>query len=105
MSRDHAYPPDLAGFVEANWPRGTPLRVPSRLLREALGVAFQASLTTEEARLTRFRLLLSPALGLPESGAPEEGVLRLRFDRSRPLQPDELRRLAPAVPFETSLIG
>jgi hypothetical protein len=32
-------------------------------------------------------------------------VLRLAFDRSRPLTADELRRLSPAVSFETSLIG
>jgi hypothetical protein len=32
-------------------------------------------------------------------------VLRLRFDHSRPFAPDELRRLCPAVPFETALIG
>jgi hypothetical protein len=36
---------------------------------------------------------------------PNEGVLRLRFDHSRPFTADELRRLAPAVPFETALIG
>jgi hypothetical protein len=42
---------------------------------------------------------------LPQSGAPNEGVLRLKFDHSRPLHADELRRLGPAVPFETSLIG
>jgi hypothetical protein len=42
---------------------------------------------------------------LPEEGVPNQGVLRLQFDHSRLLHADELRRLAPAVPFETSLIG
>ncbi len=42
---------------------------------------------------------------LPESGVPNQGVLRLRFDPSRRLTADELRRLAPSTPFETSLIG
>jgi hypothetical protein len=105
MSRVHAYPPDLAQYVEDNWPSDTALRVPRGLLDEALSVAFQASLTSEEGRLTRFRLLLTPADQLPESGAPNQGVLRLRFDQSRPLTADELRRLAPSTPFETSLIG
>jgi len=79
--------------------------VPPRLLDQALSAAFQASLTSEEARPTRFRLLLTPMRELPEDGVPNHGVLRLPFDHSRPLHADELRRLAPAVPFETSLIG
>ena len=106
MPRDHAYPPDLAHYVEARWPREVaPLRVSSRALEEALSAAFQASLTTEETRQTRFRMLLMPLADLPERGVPNEGVLRLRFEHRRLLHEDELRRLAPAAPFETSLIG
>jgi hypothetical protein len=105
MSRGHVYPPDLTRYVEAHWPLATALTVPPQLLDEALSAAFQASLTSEEGRPTRFRLLLTPADGLPESGAPNHGVLRLKFDRSRALHQDELRRLSPAVAFETSLIG
>ena len=92
-------------YVVDHWPPEPPLRVSRKLLDEALSVAFQASLTSEEARPTRFRLLLTPADQLPESGAPNQGVLRLRFDQSRPFTTDELRRLAPSSPFETSLIG
>jgi hypothetical protein len=105
MPRSHAYPPDLARYVEANWPAQAKLTLSSDLLLEALGVAFQASLTVEEARPTRFRLLLTSPTQLPEAGAPKEGVLRLQFAEPRPLSADELRRLAPAVPFETALIG
>jgi len=105
MSRAPVYPPDLARFVAAHWPEATPLRVPVPLLEEALSASFLASLTTEEGRPTRFRLLLTPASDLPEHGAPGEGVLRLVFDRTRALHADELRRLSPAVHFETSLIG
>src|SRR6188768_1324053 len=105
MPRSHAYPPDLARYVVANWPTGTALTLPSELLEEALGVAFQASLTFEETRPTRFRLLLTSPTDLPEAGAPKEGVLRLQLSEPRPLNADELRRLAPAVPFETALIG
>jgi len=105
MPRSHAYPPDLARYVEANWPAGVELTLSSELLEEALGVAFQASLTVEETRPTRFRLLLTSPTLLPEAGAPTQGVLRLQFAEPRPFSPDELRRLAPAVPFETALIG
>jgi hypothetical protein len=105
MLRVHAYPPDLARYVCVHWPSATPLRVSQELLCDALSVAFQASLTTEEGRPIRFRLLLTPFGELPEDGAPNQGVLRLRFDPSRPFLADELRRLSPSVPFETSLIG
>ena len=105
MARAHAYPPELSSYVEANWPADSPLRIPSRLLDQALSVAFQASLTAEETRPTRFRLLLTRSGDLPETGAPNEGVLRLKFDHPRPLNSNELRRLSPAAPFETSLIG
>jgi hypothetical protein len=105
MQRAHAYPPDLTRYVEAHWPADRALRVPRELLCEALSVAFEASLTSEEARPTRFRLLLTPVDELPESGVPNQGVLRLRFEHGRPFHAEELRRLSPATPFETSLIG
>jgi hypothetical protein len=105
MPRSHAYPPDLARYVVANWPTDAKLALPPALLEEALAVAFQASLTFEETRPTRFRLLLTPPARLPEAGAPKAGVLRLCFDTPRPYNVDELRRLAPAVPFESALIG
>lgn len=105
MPRSHAYPPDLARFVEANWPAGAKLPLSSDALEEALSVAFHASLTTEETRPTRFRLLLTSPHNLPEAGAPKQGVLRLKLEEARPFSVHELRRLAPAAPFETSLIG
>jgi hypothetical protein len=105
MSRGNAYPPDLARYAVEHWPRERPLRLTQDLLCEALTVAFQASLTAEEGRPTRFRLLLMPANQLAAAGAPNQGVLRLRFEQSRPLRPEELRRLSPATPFETALIG
>jgi hypothetical protein len=105
MAAEHSYPADLARYVQDHWPAGRSLSVSRDLLEEALSVAFQASLTSEEARPTRFRLLLMPADRLPAEGAPNQGVLRLRFERSRPFHADELRRLSPSAPFETSLIG
>jgi len=105
MHRPSVYPPDLTRYVEAHWPAETRLALPPALLEDALSAAFQASLMAEEARSTRFRLLLTAPDQLPDTGIPNQGVLRLKFDRSRPLYADELRRLAPAVPFETSLIA
>jgi hypothetical protein len=105
MLRGYAYPPELAKYVQDHWPSERPLRLRQDHLCEALSAAFQASLTSEEGRPVRFRLLLTPFDDLPEGGRPNEGVLRLRFDASRSLHADELRRLSPSVPFETSLIG
>lgn len=105
MAQRYQYPPDLARYVREHWPAETELTLTHELLSEALAVAFQASLTAEEARPTRFRLLLTPADQLPEDGAPNEGVLRLKFDHTRPLTADELRGLSPSSPFESSLIG
>lgn len=100
-----AYPPDLADYVIAHWPRSSSMRISRAQLCEALAVAFQASFVREETRALRFRLLMTEAGALPSNGVPNAGVLPLRFDRSRPLTVDELRRLAPAAPFESSLIG
>jgi hypothetical protein len=105
MSSRNVYPPELARYVEAHWPPAHPLRVASDVLEQTVAAAFHASLTSEEGRPTRFRLLLTPPELLPESGEPNRGALRLRFDRRRPFHAEELRRLAPAVPFETALIG
>jgi hypothetical protein len=102
---ERAYPPDLARWVAAQWPAETPLSISTELLHEALAAAFQASMMTEETRPTRFRLLLTRADALTTDGEPGRSVLRLKFDRSRLLNADELRRLAPSTPFETSLIG
>jgi sensor domain DACNV-containing protein len=105
VKRRPAYPPDLARYIFDHWPSDGGELIDWELFCEALSVAFQASLTAEEARPTRFRLLLTPPERLPESGVPNEGVLRLEFDRDRPFTPDELRRLSPATPFEAGLIG
>ncbi|HVZ34030.1 MAG TPA: hypothetical protein VG963_16500 [Polyangiaceae bacterium] len=105
MPRSTAYPPDLARYVADHWPaEGAPLPPPD-LFGEALSVAYQASLTAEEGRPTNFRLLLTDPEQLPESGAPNDGVLRLAFEHDRPFSANELRRLSPAAPFEVALIG
>ncbi len=105
MTSGQAYPPDLADFAIRHWPAEAALGLTRDQLAEALSVCFLASMTTEEGRPARFRLLLAPADSLPEDGVPNRGVLRLRFEESRPLEAEELRRLSPATPFESTLIG
>jgi len=105
MGHRYAYPPDLARFVREHWPQGRTLALSDELLGEVLSIAFDASMTSDETRPTRFRLLLTPPESLPESGAPNMGALRLPFAESRPLNADELRSLSPSVPFESALIG
>ena len=105
VDRRYAYPADLAQYVQEHWPANRELALSRELLCEALTVCFQASMTPEEGRPTRFRLLLTSPEQLPEAGTPNEGVLRLCFDQDRPLSANELRRLSPSTAFETSLIG
>src|SRR5882724_3391230 len=105
MTRPFAYPNELARYVREHWPAGRTLSLSDAQLTEALAIAFEASLTSEEARPTRFRLLLTSPEALPESGRPNEGVLRLQFAESRPLNADELRGLGPSAPFDAALIG
>jgi sensor domain DACNV-containing protein len=105
MTSRYQYPPDLARYVREHWPAGRALTLSHDHLCEALTVSYHASLTSEETRPTRFRLLLTPPDALPESGAPNEGVLRLKFDQPRAATPDEIRQLAPSAAFEASLIG
>jgi hypothetical protein len=105
MTPAYQYPSDLARYVREHWPAGRALSLSHEMLCEALAVAYHASLTSEETRPTRFRLLLTPLDALPERGEPNEGVLRLPFDRVRAATPDEIRQLSPSAPFETTLIG
>jgi hypothetical protein len=91
--------------VLGQWPADVPVPITAAQLDEILAVAHLASLTTEEGRPVRFRLLLASPTTLPENGRPNQGALRLRFEESRPFDADELRRMSPAVPFETALIG
>jgi hypothetical protein len=105
MTPPYQYPSDLARYVRDHWPAGRTLSPPHDLFCQALAVAYHASLTSEETRPTRFRLLLTPPDALLESGAPNQGVLRLTFDHVRAATADEIRQLSPAAPFETTLIG
>jgi len=116
----HAYPHDLADRLLGLWDREDPAdpvpkvpAVPSwdalpprEALEQLLSTCYQASLLQEEDRPVRFRLMLCDPERLEGSGSGGMRALqRLDFQDPVALDPDELRRLAPAANFEQVLIG
>ena len=105
----HHYPADLARFVHANWFQacrhlGNELP-PVDVLAELLSVCYQASLMTEELRAVTFRVVLLPPEEMAADDGPPRGYHRIRFTDPRPLLPNTLRKLSPAVEFSHSLLG
>ena len=85
MVRAHVYPPDLARYVEDHWPAGRPLSGTARSpLRSALGRLPGLAHVRGGAphSFSAAPHALDEAAG---AGAPNEGVLRLRFDPTLPL--------------------
>jgi hypothetical protein len=101
---DHAYPADLARFVLDRL-AGDGVSCDSATLARILSVAYQASLLREEERGLSFRLLLALPERLPLLGGPPHGHHRLEFDQPRPLDEQEVRRLAPAAKMQRAMIG
>src|ERR1700754_2316824 len=100
----HAYPAQLADFVLDHWPAAVPLALDRRALAELLSTCFQASLAHEEGRNVRFRLVAATAEELSRASAASD-FLCLQFDEEQPFTPDNARRLSPAAPFHSSLVG
>jgi hypothetical protein len=100
----HAYPSQLADFVLDHWPSHVPLTLDRRALAELLSTCFQASLAHEEGRNVRFRLVAASVADLAGASAASD-FLCLEFSEEQPLTPDSARRLSPASPFHSSLIG
>jgi len=100
----HAYPAQLADFVIDHWPGAIPLALDRRALTELLSTCFQASLAHEEGRNVRFRLVSASADELSRAAVASD-FLRLEFGEPQLFSPDSARRLSPAVPFHSSLIG
>jgi len=100
----HAYPAQLADFVLDHWPRNIPLSLDRRALAELLSTCFQASLAHEEGRNVRFRLVSASAAELARATLGSD-FLCLEFSEAQPFSPDSARRLSPAAPFHSSLIG
>jgi sensor domain DACNV-containing protein len=100
----HAYPAQLADFVLDHWPRHIPLSLDRRALAELLSTCFQASLAHEEGRNVRFRLVAASAAQLVSASVASD-FLCLEFSEELPFTPDSARRLSPAAPFHSSMIG
>jgi len=100
----HAYPPQLADFVLDLWPAERPLGLDRRALVELLSTCFQASLTREEGRQVRFRLVAAAPEEVTRALEPEH-FMPLELAAREPLSPEHLTRLSPAAPFHSSLIG
>ncbi len=98
----HAYPPQLADFVLDHWPATPALDIDRRALVELLSCCYQASLSFEEGRPVRFRL---GSARPREVSASDDRFLPLELREKLPLTPDNLRRLSPAAPFSSSVIG
>jgi hypothetical protein len=100
----HAYPAQLADFVLDHWPSAIPLALERRALSELLSTCFQASLAHEEGRNVRFRLVSGSPEALVRASAASD-FLNLEFSEPQPFTPETARRLSPAAPFHSSLIG
>jgi hypothetical protein len=104
LMMEHAYPTDLARFVMARFD-GARVSCRGDLLVRLLSVAYHASLLREEERPLSFRLLFASPDLLPLEEGPPHGNHRLRFDKPRRLDEQEIRRLAPAAKMQRALIG
>ena len=107
----HAYPEELAAFVVARLEeRGTSpvgLHLPRDLsvVEAVLSVAYQASMLRDEDRPLAFRLTIAPYEAFDASLGPPQGAHNLRFSEPRPLSVHQLKKLAPAVKFERSIVA
>jgi hypothetical protein len=104
LSPVHAYPAQLADFVLDHWPSAIPLGLDRRSLSELLSTCFQASLAHEEGRNVRFRLVCAGVEELSHASSASD-FLSLEFADPQAFTPETARRLSPAAPFHSSLIG
>ena len=102
----HVYPAEFARFVHDRLVEAGELRS-VEMLTEVLSVAYQASLLRDEDRWVNFRLAIARPgpFASPSPDADPTEHHRLRFDRPRPLDAHELRRLAPAAALQRAMIG
>ena len=108
---NHAYPSELSELVLQRWGAAraagrTELKPPDHAaLNAVLSTCYQATLLRDEGRPVTFRLAVSEPEAFDRTAGPPSGLHRLVFTRRLPLDPHELRRLAPAASFSRSLIG
>ncbi|HZW82760.1 MAG TPA: hypothetical protein VFF14_04945 [Candidatus Deferrimicrobium sp.] len=118
------YPSNLIVRLRKEWNKKSkyninppPMLPNSKNLLQLLDVAYHASLLTEEGRDLRFRIAVVPRY--TRDGVPFDGVLQksddqvqlvctageaITFAIPRPLNTNEIRRLAPATDFTQTII-
>ncbi len=115
----HLYPHNLMEILLEKWDAGqagftagsasTDVKfdqLPDAAVLEGLiSTCYQTSIMLEEERPLRFRLILRDPEKLPAEDGPPDGLHRLIFSEPRPFNEYELRKLAPAVDYDRSLLG
>lgn len=107
MTSGHAYPQQLAAFIDEHWEdycSGADLP-PLPVLESLLSIAFQASLLRDEERPVVFRLILAEPGTFPSEAGPPTGLHQLCFAEPIGFSPQEIKPLASAASFHRSLIG
>ncbi len=108
MPNYHAYPQQLASFVDEHWDEDGTCESdlpPFPILETLLSTAYQTSLLREEARQLVFRLILAEPSQFPNAGGPPLGLHKLSFEEPVPFSPHELKPLVHGASFQRSLIG
>src|SRR5258708_8182162 len=96
----YSYPGQLTELVKRAWPADLLTYLPTDWqLRLLLDVAYHASLLREEQRPVTFRVLLGHPDDVVKSDQPPTALSGISFDRPRPFNEQEARR----IPLTTHL--
>jgi DisA bacterial checkpoint controller nucleotide-binding len=102
----YSYPGQLTELVKRAWPADLLTYLPTDWqLRLLLDVAYHASLLREEQRPVTFRLLFGPPDDVVKSDQPPTALSGVSFDRPRPFNEQEVRRISMAADFFRSLVA
>jgi hypothetical protein len=102
----YSYPGQLTELVKRAWPADLLTYLPTDWqLRLLLDVAYHASLLREEQRPVTFRLLFGHPDDVIKSDQPPTALSGVSFDRPRPFNEQEVRRISMAADFFRSLVA
>ena len=102
----YSYPGQLTELVKRAWPADLLTYLPTDWqLRLLLDVAYHASLLREEQRPVTFRVLLGHPDDVVKPDQPPTALSGISFDRPRPFNEQEVRRISMAADFFRSLVA
>ena len=102
----YSYPGQLTELVKRAWPADLLTYLPNDWqLRLLLDVAYHASLLKEEQRPVTFRILLGQPEDVVKVDQPPTALSGISFDRPRPFNEQEVRRISMAADFFRSLVA